>query len=139
MNIYSKVDSKILLHSINRFKDIEKRKDISPENEFIQVASFKLNSENTFFPHKHLYKKINYDQVIAQESWVIVKGKVDVHYYDLDDSFISTYTLNEGDCSITYRGGHTYTAKEDGTIVYEFKTGPYYGKDLDKIQIEKKH
>ena len=139
MKIYSKVHSEVLLHTINRFKDIAQRKDISPEDEFIQVASFTLNSENTFLPHKHLYKEVKYDKTIAQESWVVIKGIVDVHYYDLDDSFINTYTLKSGDCSITYRGGHTYTAKEDGTVVYEFKTGPYEGRDLDKKEIEIKH
>ena len=44
--------------------------------------------------------------------------------------------IKTGDCSITFEGGHTYTILEDDTIVYEYKTGPYYGQKLDKAFIK---
>jgi hypothetical protein len=33
---------------------------------------------------------------------------------------------------MTFRGGHNYYILEEDTIVYEYKTGPYLGQDLDK-------
>ena len=29
-------------------------------------------------------------------------------------------------------GGHTYSILEDDTVIYEYKTGPYFGQTLDK-------
>jgi len=68
---------------------------------------------------------------IAQESWVIIRGQVEVTLYDLDDEVLSSYVLNPGDISITLYGGHSYRVLED-TLAYEFKTGPYFGQALDK-------
>ena len=39
--------------------------------------------------------------------------------------------LHRGDCSVTLAGGHTYLILEDGTLVYEYKTGPYKGIEND--------
>ena len=87
-------------------------------------------------PYKHLWKKIRVEKTIAQESWVVIKGSVCVHLYDVDDSHLGDEIIKTGDCSITFEGGHTYTILEDDTIVYEYKTGPYYGQKLDKAFIK---
>ena len=52
--------------------------------------------------------------------------------YDIDNTIIREEILNAGDCSMTLRGGHNYIALEEDTIVYEYKSGPYYGQVLDK-------
>ena len=129
--IYSRISPECLLHIVNRFEDIEDRTDICPEEQFIQLATLKMKKGKTFIPHKHIYKK-GEERVIAQESWVVIRGKVKVYMFDLDDKLIATPILNPGDCSVTFRGGHTYEILEEDTIVYEYKTGPYYGQKLDK-------
>ena len=53
-------------------------------------------------------------------------------FYDLDDTIIEKPILKPGDCSVTLGGGHTYKILEHGTLVYEYKTGPYKGQELDK-------
>ena len=55
--------------------------------------------------------------------------------YDLDDTILYTGILEPGDCSVSYYGGHNYMSLEDNTTVYEFKTGPYLGQELDKVFI----
>ena len=45
---------------------------------------------------------------------------------------ITKEILEQGDCSITFRGGHNYLCIEDDSIVYEYKTGPYKGVENDK-------
>jgi len=132
--IYSNIEPNTLLHIIYRADDIDGRTDIAPEEEFLQLASLKLKKNTSFSPHKHIYKK-GCEKIIAQESWVVIKGKVKVIMYDLDDTIIINSILNPGDCSMTFRGGHNYVALEDDTLVYEYKTGPYTGKENDKIII----
>ena len=129
--IYSKIEPEILLHLVHRLDEIEGRTNVAPENEFIQLATLKMEKGTTFKPHKHIWKD-GEDKVMAQESWVVIKGSVKVIMYDLDDTVIETPILYPGDCSMTFRGGHNYEILEDDTIVYEYKTGPYKGIENDK-------
>ena len=69
-------------------------------------------------------EKASVEQVIAQESWIVVKGRVRCIFYDLDDTVIATPIIEVGDCSMTFEGGHTYEILEEDTIVYEYKTAP---------------
>lgn len=128
--IYSKVQPDTLLHLIYRLDEIDGRTNISPDEEYLQLASLKMQKGQTFKAHKHiLLEKITH---IAQESWLVVKGSVQCIFYDLDDTVIAKPILQPGDCSMTFRGGHNYLILEDDTIVYEYKTGPYLGQTLDK-------
>ena len=115
--------------------DIKGRNDIIPETNFIQCATLKMQNGKTFPPHKHITKDRHYPNQIAQESWVVIKGKVKCKFYDLDDSLIAEPILEPGDASFTLHGGHTYEILENDTIVYEYKTGPYEGQELDKAFI----
>lgn len=135
--IYSKIEPTKLLHLINRLNEIDGRTDIAPVEEFLQLATLKLKKGQTFRPHKHitLVKETN----IAQESWIVIKGSVKCVFYDLDDSIIAEPILYPGDCSMTFRGGHNYIILEEDTIVYEYKTGPYLGQELDKVFLNKNH
>lgn len=134
-HIYSKVDPDKLLHIINRLSDINDRTNVVPGEHFIQCATLKMPDGQTFRPHKHITKKRTYEKQIAQESWIVVKGKVKCKFYDIDDSLIAEPVLHPGDASFTLYGGHTYEILEDDTIVYEYKTGPYEGQELDKTFI----
>lgn len=136
--IYSRAINNLLLHKVIFFSDspVEKfnRINLSEDEEFIQVAYIEMNNNHTFEPHQHIFKDSKSKTVIAQESWVIIKGKVKVNYYDIDGQHLGAFILNAGDITITFRGGHNYTALEQDTIVYEIKTGPYDGVDSDKIR-----
>jgi len=130
--IYSKVEGGKLLHIINRLPEIEGRSEIVPENNFIQCATLRMSNGKTFPPHKHITKDRHYTEQIAQESWVVIKGRVRCKFFDIDNTLIATPILGPGDASFTLYGGHTYEILEEDTIVYEYKTGPYEGQALDK-------
>ena len=133
--IYSKVSPDTLLHILVSKEDmIEGRNDIVPETNFIQCATLNMAKGKTFQPHKHIWKQRN-ESVIAQESWIVIQGKVKCHLYDLDDTIIEECILTPGDASFTLQGAHTYTILENDTLVYEYKTGPYEGQKLDKVFI----
>tara|TARA_R110002020_G_scaffold2117_3_gene9638 strand:+ start:12122 stop:12541 length:420 start_codon:yes stop_codon:yes gene_type:complete len=136
--IYSRVEPDKLLHIINRLSEIKGRTEIIPEDNFIQCATLKMEKDKTFPPHKHITKDRHYPKQIAQESWVVIKGKVQCIFYDIDDTIIAKPILEAGDASYTLYGGHTYKILEEDTIVYEYKTGPYEGQKLDKTFINEK-
>ncbi|HLA91770.1 MAG TPA: hypothetical protein VJL28_15185 [Gemmatimonadaceae bacterium] len=131
--IYSKSDAGVLLHIVHRLADARGRTNIVPNEEFLQVACMRMGKGQTFKAHRH----IEADRVtrIPQESWLVVKGSVQCFLYDLDNTVIAKPVLGPGDCSITLRGGHNYLILEEDTIVYEYKTGPYLGIELDKTFI----
>ena len=137
--IYSKVEPDRLLHIIHKsdeFHSIEEghRQDIVGPDEFLQLSSMNMKKGHTFEPHQHIWKD-GEDKVIAQESWVVVKGSVECNFYDTDGTLLGKPILKQGDCSVTLGGGHTYLILEDNTLVYEYKTGPYKGQELDKVLI----
>ena len=129
---YSKVDPSKLLHVVVRKEDLKPgRKDIIPEEHFIQCSHLNMEKGKTFRPHRHIFKERTRD-VIAQESWIVIQGSVKCIFYDLDDTLLVEPTLYPGDASFTLEGGHNYEILEDDTLVYEYKTGPYEGQALDK-------
>ena len=135
IKVYSKVDPKKLLHIVVQKEDLTPgRVEVVPENHFIQCALLNMEKGKTFKPHKHIWKERTRN-VIAQESWIVIQGKVLCHFYDIDDNIIAEPILKEGDASFTLYGGHTYEILEDNTLVYEYKTGPYEGQKLDKTFI----
>lgn len=134
--IYSKIEKNKLLHVVVTSSDFKNERDdiISPNN-FIQCSLLKMQKGKTFPPHKHITKERHYERQIAQESWVVIAGRVKCKFYDLDDTLLNEPILKAGDASFTLYGGHTYEILEDDTIVYEYKTGPYEGQSNDKVFI----
>ena len=134
--IYSKISPDTLLHIVVKKEDLMPgRKDVVPEDNFIQCAILNMEKNKTFQAHKHIWKNRTRD-VIAQESWIVIQGQVKCHFYDLDDTILEEPILDPGDASFTLQGAHTYTILEDNTLVYEYKTGPYEGQAMDKIFID---
>jgi hypothetical protein len=134
--IYSNINQQ-LLHILQKVGEIDNRKDLVPKNNFIQVSTMKSKKGEKFKPHYHLWKDSLYDQVIAQECWVVISGKLKVDYYDIDNSLICSEILTAGDCTITLNGGHGYEILDNETLIMEFKTGPYLGHEQDKKYISK--
>ena len=122
------------LHLVCRLEEFtEDRTEIVSPDQFIQCAFLRLSEGKSFRPHKHIWKTPHCKEVIAQESWVVIRGKVKVFFYDTDGVLLETHILNAGDASFTLEGGHTYEILEDHTLVYEYKTGPYTGQENDKV------
>lgn len=136
LKLYSNIEDDVLLHMIY-YKDdlVTTREDVAPEEQFIQVSALKLEAGKTFRPHKHIWKEATEPEVLAQESWCVLEGRVKAHFYDLDDTLLGEYELSAGDISLTFEGGHSYTILEDAKV-YEYKTGPYQGVEKDKVFLE---
>ena len=135
LEIYSKIKPDVLLHIVVKKEDMKPgRTNVVSEENFIQCALLNMYKGKTFKAHKHIWKYRESD-IIAQESWIVIEGKVKCTFYDLDDKIIDEPILEKGDASFTLQGGHTYTILENNTLVYEYKTGPYEGQKFDKVFI----
>ena len=131
--IYSQVDPEVLCHQVIRLEGIKDRHNVSTDDQFLQLATLRMNAGHTFRAHQHIWKPAPVEQVIAQESWVVIQGSVQVMFHDTDGALLKTVVLNAGDASMTFQGGHNYLILTDDTVVYEYKTGPYQGQALDKV------
>lgn len=131
--IYSKVDPTKHLHTVFRYYEIDGRNEVADEHQFLQLATLRMEKGKTFKPHQHIWKPVSTEQTIAQESWVIIKGSVECSFFDTDGILLEKQVIRQGDCSMTFEGGHTYLILEDDTVVYEYKTGPYQGQAMDKV------
>jgi len=130
--IYSKIQPTRLLHIVHRLLEIkDKREDIIPPENFLQIATIPLKNNQTFKAHRHKWNPFM-GLKIANESWIVVRGKVKAILYDLDNTILEEVELFPGDLSITLDAGHNYVALSNDTLVYEIKIGPYRGQDLDK-------
>tara|TARA_R110000765_G_scaffold415089_1_gene516019 strand:+ start:14 stop:424 length:411 start_codon:yes stop_codon:yes gene_type:complete len=129
-------NNKKLLHLVYRSEEFtSQRTELVESDNFIQCSYLKMEKGTTFKPHQHIWKVPSFTQLIAQESWVVIKGSVEVSFFDTDGDFLEKHVLNPGDSSFTLEGGHTYLILEDDTLVYEYKTGPYTGQQNDKTFI----
>ncbi len=133
--IYSKIQPDKLLHMVYRKADfVEGRVNAVEDENFLQCALLNLKTGHTFKPHRHIFKSVG--QVFPQESWVVLKGRVKCIFYDIrGNKPIAEPILEEGDVSFSLTGGgHNYLILEDA-VVTEFKCGPYYGIQQDKVFI----
>tara|TARA_R100000152_G_C6631761_1_gene79130 strand:- start:172 stop:579 length:408 start_codon:yes stop_codon:yes gene_type:complete len=131
MRLFSKIDKKCQLATvIRRSEIIDHRHDLSPETECLQAAAKSVSKGTRFPSHKH--NKCERHTTKTQEAWVVLEGKIKAYFYDIDDKLHSEIDLSAGDCAIVFSGGHGFDVLMDNTIIYEFKNGPYFGRDADK-------
>lgn len=129
--LYSNVDSSIQIATIMRREEIyASRHDLSPASECLQVAAKKVGTEARFPSHKH--NKCERHTTKTQEAWVVLQGKIKAYFFDIDNSKHSELELCAGDCAVVFEGGHGFDVIDDNTLIYEFKNGPYFGRDIDK-------
>jgi mannose-6-phosphate isomerase-like protein (cupin superfamily) len=132
MRYYSKIDDTVLLFSVIKMQDItEQRLDLSPVENSLQASAKILKKDIEFRAHKHL--PLDRHTTRTEEAWVFLKGSVMATFYDIDDTVYDQIVLEAGDCAVVYNAGHSFTVLEDNTTLYEFKNGPYYGVEKDKV------
>lgn len=127
-----------LNHIICKFSDLAEassnRLNLCPDEAFLQLGLIKSGPRD-YAAHFHLDHQTPNPVIRAQESWVVMRGSVEVTLYDRDNTVQAVRTIHQGDITLTLFGGHGYRILEDDTLVYEFKSGPYEGPSVDKEQI----
>ena len=128
----SEVIHQVLRPRLSDNVEVLSRTDFSEPTAFLQGAVLEIPAKHEFRAHIHLERSRSFPDLRAQESWVVLSGQVEVDYFSESGVFIKTKTLETGDISISFKGGHGYRTLESSSLVYEFKSGPYEGQVIDK-------
>lgn len=132
--IFSAVDPSMLLHVIMNTAAVSAdRIDLSPSEEFLQLSVVPLKAGRGVKPHRALPRRLGGDGPV-QESWIVMRGAIDVSLFDVDGTLLATRSLPAGWLLVTFRGGHGFSASDENTTLIECKLGPYVGRDYEFIQ-----
>jgi len=142
LDMYSKhmdfLDNDILVARVVDIKrlPVEGLTFLSSPSDFLQVGVWQHPKGHSSVPHIHNFL----DRAINRTTEVlyIVSGRVHADIYGEDGAFISSKDLEEGQMLLCFGGGHGYQIMEEGSMVLEFKNGPYLGPELDRTQIDQR-
>lgn len=133
IRIFSVNDPAVLLAVLFSPLGIDNRIELTEPTGILQAAAIAIGDGVRVLPHKH--NPVERLTIGTSESWVVMSGSIKLDLFDLDSSFIESWVLNPGAIAVTEKGGHSLTSLQSNTLVYEFKNGPYWGSDVDKLQI----
>ncbi len=80
---------------------------------------------------RHLHTPIERLIVGTTEVLLVMKGRVEVDFYDNDKTWVGARILEEGDLIVIVSGGHGFRMLEDA-VMLEVKQGPYPGVVSEK-------
>ena len=130
---FSAVDPSVLLHVIvNTAAVASERVDLSPSAELLQLSVVPLKAGRTLKPHRALPRVLG-GQAQVPESWIVMRGAIDVSLFDVDGSPLAVRSLTAGWLLVTFRGAHGFSTVEDDSMIIECKLGPYVGRDYEFI------
>lgn len=143
VEVRSRAIPSLVLHRIINWGDATdstpttsyERYDVTPEHERLQLALISMQQGKSFHPHVHVESADFIERGRAQESWVILAGRVRFTYFDVDGALLAHADLDAPAITLTHAGGHSYECLSEVARVAEFKSGPYQGRLKDKALI----
>lgn len=105
--------------------------ELVPHSEPMQALVMALPKGHVVPAHSH----VNQERTICttQETLMILNGSVSVDFYRANREWVARRVLSPGDLVVLLSGGHGLTALSPCRLI-EVKTGPYYGRALDKME-----
>jgi mannose-6-phosphate isomerase-like protein (cupin superfamily) len=104
----------------------------TPNNFSQQLAYMKHPKGKVIQPHIHnpVPREVQY----TQEVLFLKRGKLKVDFYNDQQTYLESRTLEAGDVILLAAGGHGFEVMEEVEMI-EVKQGPYAG-ELDKTKFE---
>ena len=106
----------------------------SNDNDSQQLGFMTREKGYEIIPHRHNLIKRKVE--VTQEVLFIKSGSVKVDFYDNQENYIKSSTLNNGDVILLIDGGHGFFMLEKSEII-EVKQGPDCGSE-DKVRFKTK-
>jgi hypothetical protein len=100
------------------------------ESHFSQQLGY-MNRPKGYVVQAHSHKELKREVINTQEVLVIKSGKVRVDFFNMEQVYITSSILEQGDVILLASGGHGFEMLENTEII-EIKQGPYHG-DSDKV------
>jgi mannose-6-phosphate isomerase-like protein (cupin superfamily) len=104
----------------------------TPDDYSQQLAYMKREKDYIIAPHLHC--EVERSVQFTQEVLYIKSGKVKIDYYNDDQQYLESRTLNAGDVVLLAFGGHGFKMLEESEII-EIKQGPFAGEG-DKVRFK---
>lgn len=107
--------------------------ELVPQSEPMQVLAMALPKGHVVPAHSHT----NQERTVCttQETLLMLSGRVSVDFYRANREWFARRVVGPGDLVVLLSGGHGLTALTPTRLI-EVKTGPYYGKNLDKVEFD---
>ena len=83
----------------------------------------------------HIHKPAKRTVEYTYEVLFIVRGRVEVTFFNERRAVVTKRELRQGDCVMLMTGGHGFRVLEDCKMI-EVKQGPYAGTDFDKFRFD---
>lgn len=127
-------DDQILALIIRRNYTKDGLEFFTPDDFSQQLAFMKHPAGKVIEPHLHntVLREVHF----TQEVLFLRRGRLKVDFYDDDQNYLESRTLEAGDVILLASGGHGFEALEEIEMI-EVKQGPYAG-DADKIRFTPK-
>jgi hypothetical protein len=109
------------------------RVELTRDDQNLQVSLVPLGMGKTIPAHRH--NPVRRETVGTHEVWIVISGSIEIQIMDLDNTIMGKWVLERGSISVLQSGGHSLTAREPNTLIYELKNGPYWGPSVDKLYI----
>lgn len=97
----------------------------------LQVGLLSLPTGHAIAPHTHLSQN-RCTMHAVQEFLLVVSGKMEADFFDETGCRFHSETMKPGDALLYIRGGHAFRFLEP-THLLEVKSGPYLGREKDKV------
>jgi len=131
-NIYSLKNPRKILNIIYH-QEIKKgaltkveRTTITESKNYLQAMHIKLPTGTEIAPHKHIIIKRKTTR--THEGLIVLEGSIELTIFDIDKKLVRKEILTKGDFTILINGGHSLKVLKHASV-FEFKNGPYLGKD----------
>lgn len=93
-----------------------------------------LPSGHAIAPHVHLAQE-SLCNTTTQEFLFVVNGKMEVAFFNDAGKRFHSEILLQGEALFHLRGGHAFRFLEPTRLI-EVKSGPYRGREKDKVMLE---
>jgi len=100
----------------------------------LQVGLMALPSGHKIAAHAHLVQNSLRVQP-TQEFLFVFSGNMEVDFFDESGQYLQTESVSKGEALFHIRGGHAFRFLEPTQLI-EVKSGPYLGREKDKVVIE---
>ena len=106
---------------------------LTSQDESLQLGVMRRPKGHVITPHLH--KPVERTVQYTYEALYIVRGRVEVTFFNERREVVTRRELAQGDCVMLMTGGHGFRVLEDCKMI-EVKQGPYAGTDFDKFRFD---
>jgi hypothetical protein len=100
----------------------------------LQVGLLRFPAAHMIAAHAHL-RHDGCGPCLTQEFLLVISGSMEADFFNEVGKRFHTETINQGEALFHIQGGHAFRFGEEAKL-FEVKSGPYLGRDKDKVYLD---